>query len=211
MLARNTPPVRTTVIALGCVAALSLAACSKSADRAAVAHAPDAGVANMGAVSVCTLLPKEAVNAAIGTAYTTVEASDERSSSSCHYSTATDPAGLSLDLQWILPSEYSSPEEHAALQAAGMGGAKLGGKLTAQLAPEAISTGDGPMHIHSGPVTGVGDEATQNLLLLTARKGDYLLMVQIFPDPMTLVRDSTAGPRALEQERTIARSLFSKV
>lgn len=211
MLARNTPPVRTTMLAMGCLAAMSLAGCGRAADRAAAAQTPAAGSAKTGGVSVCALMPKEAVNAAIGTAYTTVEASDESSSSSCHYSTATDPAGLSLNLQWIEPSEYSSPAEHAALQAAGMGGAKLGGKLTAQMAPEAISAGDGPLHIHSGPVEGVGDEATQSLLLLTARKGDYLLMVQIFTDPMTLIQDSTAGPKTLEHERTIARSLFSKV
>ena len=211
MPVRNAQPLRRTMLVSGCVVALTLAGCGKAADQAAAAQTPVAGAARTGGVSVCALMPKEAVNAAIGTAYTTVEANDEGSSSSCHYSSATDPAGLSLDLQWIEPSEYSSPAEHAALQAAAMGGAKLGGKLTAQMAPGAIAEGDGPLHIHSGPVEGVGDEATQNLLLLTARKGDYLLMVQIFTEPMLLVQDSTAGARTLEHERTIARSLFSKV
>ena len=105
-----------------------------------------------------------------------------RSESSCHYSSETDPAGLSLDLQWIEPSDYSSPAEHAALQAAGMGGAKLGGKLTESVVPNANAADGGPLHIRSGPVEGVGDEATQSMLLLTARKGDYTLMVQIVPD-----------------------------
>lgn len=160
---------------------------------------------------MCTLMPKEEVNAAIGSAYTAAEPSDGRTESSCHYSSATDPAGLSLDLQWIEASAYSNPAEHAALQSAAMGGAKLGGKLTAGMAPGAASGGGGPLHIPSGPVEGVGDEAMQNLLLLTARKGDYLLMVQIIADPMQLMQDSTAGPKVLENERKLARSVFSKV
>ena len=110
---------------------------------------------------MCKLMPKEEVNAAIGSSYTAAEASDGRNQSSCHYSSETDPAGLSLDLQWIEPSEYSTPAEHAALQAAAMGGAKLGGKLTAGMVPGAASGAPNPLHITSGPVTGVGDEATQ--------------------------------------------------
>jgi len=159
---------------------------------------------------MCTLMPKEEVNAAIGTSYTKADASDERSSSSCHYSTETDPTGLSLDMTWIQPSDYSSPAQHAALQQAGLGGAKLGGKLEAGMVPGAASP-SGPLHIASGPVEGVGDEATQNMLLLTARKGDYTLMVQIIADVMKLMQDSTAGPHVLEQEKTLARAVLSKV
>jgi hypothetical protein len=163
-----------------------------------------------GAISMCTLMPKEQVNSIIGTTYTKAEPTDERSESSCHYSTDSDPTGLSLNMTWIEPSAYSNPAEHAALQKAGLGGAKLGGKLEAGTVPGAASA-DGPLHIASGPVEGVGDEATQTMLLLTARKGDYTLMVQIIPDVMRLMQDSTAGPRVLEQEKNLARAVLSKV
>jgi hypothetical protein len=49
------------------------------------------------------------------------------------------------------------------------------------------------------------------MMLLTARKGDYILMVQIIPDIMKLMTDSTAGPRVLENEKTLARAVLSKV
>jgi hypothetical protein len=192
---------------IGCAVALSLAACSpggKAGDKAREASS----TAKSGAISMCALMPKEAVNAAIGAAYTKAEASDSRSSSSCHYSTETDPTGMSLDLSWIMPSDYSSPAEHLALQKAGLSGAKLGGKLEAGMVP---TTDGGPMHIPSGPVEGVGDEATQNMLLLTARKGDYTLMVQIIPDIMALMKDSTAARQVVEKERNLARAVFSKV
>jgi hypothetical protein len=195
------------LVTIGCAAALSLAACSaggKSGDKSR----ETSSTAKSGAISMCALMPKEAVNAAIGAAYTKAEASDGRSSSSCHYSTETDAAGMSLDLSWILPSDYSSPAEHLALQHAGLSGAKLGGKLEAGMVP---TTDGGPMHIPSGPVEGVGDEATQNMLLLTARKGDYTLMVQIIPDIMALMKDSTAGPKVVEQEKNLARAVLSKV
>jgi hypothetical protein len=194
-----------------CAAVLSLGACNKGSGTAKVPEREVSSTSKSGSISMCKLMPKEDVNAAIGSTYTAAEASDGRNQSSCHYSSATDPAGLSLDLQWIEPSDYSNPAEHAALQAAGMGGAKLGGKLTAGMIAGGANAGSSPLHITSGPVTGVGDEAMQNLLLLTARKGDYLLMVQIIADPMTLMQDSTAGPKVLENERTLARSVFSKV
>jgi hypothetical protein len=159
---------------------------------------------------MCALMPKEVVNSTIGGAYTKAESNDDRSSSSCHYSSDTDPAGMSLDMQWILPSEYSDPAEHAALQRASLGGAKLGGKLENSMVPGA-STDGGPLHIPSGPIEGVGDEATQNMLLLTARKGDYTLMVQIVPDVMKLMQDTTVGRQVLEKEKTLARAVLSKV
>ena len=170
--------------------------------------ASDASRPRAGAISMCALMPKEAVNDAIGTSYTIAEAHDEGNSSSCHYSTEGDPTGMSLDMTWLRPSDYSTPAEHLALQKAGVGGAKLGGKLEVGTIPGAE---EGPMHLPSGPVEGVGDEATQNLLLLTARKGDYTLMVQIVTDVMTLMKDSTAGRKVVAQEREIARAVFSKV
>lgn len=196
-------------LALGCVAAVSLAACGKGG-AAGESRAQTSSPSKAGSVSMCKLMPKEEVNASIGSAYTISEQSDQRSGSSCHYSSGTDPAGMSLDLHWIEPADYSSPAQHAALQSASMGGAKLGGKLTGSMIPDA-SEGDGPIHIHSGPVNGIGDEALQNMLLLTARKGDYVLMVQIIADPMRLMQDSTAGPQLLENERKLARAVLAKI
>jgi hypothetical protein len=198
-------------LALACAAVMTLSACNKGSSAAREPQRDVSSAKKSGSISMCKLMPKEDVNAAIGSKYTVAEPSDGRNESSCHYSSETDPAGLSLDLQWIEASDYSNPAEHAALQAAGLGGAKLGGKLTAGMIPGGTAAGTSPLHITSGPVEGVGDEATQNLLLLTARKGDYLLMVQIIADPMKLMQDSTAGPTVLEHERTLARSVFSKV
>jgi hypothetical protein len=196
----------------GCLALVLITACSKSGSASRETQTPASTASRKtGSISMCKLMPKEDVNAAIGSAYTAAEASDGRNESSCHYSSETDPAGLSLDLRWIESSDYASPAEHAALQSAGMGGAKLEGKLTADIVSGGVADSKGPLHIQSGPVQGVGDEATQNLLLLTARKGDYLLMVQIIADPMKLMQDSTAGPKVLENERALARSVFSKV
>lgn len=196
-------------LGLGCAIALALAACTKGGDQLASGKTKDAASdAKSGAVVMCTLMPKEAVNSAIGTTYTIAEASEGRGTSSCHYHTDTDPTGLSLDMQWIEPSDYSDPIQHAALQKAGLGGAKLGGKLETGMVG---SSPEGAMHIHSGPVEDVGDEATQTMLLLTARKGDYTLMVQIIPDVMKLMTDTTAGTRVIENEKTLARAVFSKV
>jgi|GEM_PF-1303220 len=196
---------------LGCslAIALALAACGKGGDGAAGREQAVANTPKNAAISMCTLMPIEAVNDIIGSAYTIAEANDEKSQSSCHYSTAQDPAGLSLSLTWIQPSDYSNPAEHLALQKAALGGAKLGDKLEPGMIPGA--DGGGPMHIPSGPVEGVGDEATQNLLLLTARKGDYTLMVQIVADVMKLMTDSTAGKKVVGQERDLARAVLSKV
>jgi hypothetical protein len=191
---------------LGCV--LAVAACGKGGDASASREHAVATTAQNVPISMCSLMPKEDVNAAIGTSYTIAEAHDEGNSSSCHYSTEKDPTGLSLDMTWIQPSDYANPAEHLALQRAGLKGATLGGKLEAGTVPGADG---GPMHLPSGPVDGVGDEATQNLLLLTARKGDYTLMVQIVADVMTLMTDSTAGRKVVAQERDIARAVFSKV
>jgi hypothetical protein len=209
-------PRRTCVaFALGCVTAFSLAACNKSGGAPAAEsrdqHSSEAkSDAKAGSISMCALMPKEEVNSTIGGSYTKAESNDDRSSSSCHYSSDTDPAGMSLDMQWIVSSDYSSPVEHAALQKASLGGAKLGGKLENSMVPGATADG-GPLHIPSGPVDGVGDEATQNMLLLTARKGDYTLMVQIIPDVMKLMQDTTAGRQVIEKEKTLARAVLSKV
>ncbi|HEY8795053.1 MAG TPA: hypothetical protein VIM15_08900 [Gemmatimonadaceae bacterium] len=205
-------PRRTcAAFALGCVTVFSLAACNKSGGApAAESRDQHPSETKTGSISMCALMPKEEVNSTIGGSYTKAESNDDRSSSSCHYSSDTDPAGMSLDMQWIVSSDYSSPVEHAALQKASLGGAKLGGKLENSIVPGATTDG-GPLHIPSGPVEGVGDEATQNMLLLTARKGDYTLMVQIIPDVMKLMQDTTAGRQVIEKEKTLARAVLSKV
>jgi hypothetical protein len=207
----NQPRRSCAAFALGCVAAFSLVACNKGGGApAADSRDQHRSETKTGSISMCALMPKEEVNSTIGESYTKAESNDDRSSSSCHYSSDTDPAGMSLDMQWIVSSDYSSPVEHAALQKASLGGAKLGGKLENSMVPGATTDG-GPMHIPSGPVEGVGDEATQNMLLLTARKGDYTLMVQIIPDVMKLMQDTTAGRQVIEKEKTLARAVLSKV
>ncbi len=159
-------------------------------------------------ISVCKLMPKEAINGITGAKYDSVETSDDghSSDSDCHYMTATDPAGMSISLEWISPSEYSDPAEHLALQRAGMGGAKLADTLTAGM------TGNGLPGVRSGPVPDLGDEAMVSNMLLTVRKGDYTFTVQIIPtDMMALVTDSTVGPALIDKEKAIARALLAKL
>jgi hypothetical protein len=201
-----------TAFAMLLVPVLVLAACNKRGERiAGESKTETAAERNAPAISMCTLMSKEEVNAAIGTEYTKAEGSEEPNTSSCHYSTDVDPTGLSLDLTWIAASDYSNPEEHAALAKAGLGGAKAGGKLEAGMMSGAGSSDGSPLHVPTGPVDGIGDEATQTMLLLTARKGDYTLMVQIIPDVMKLMQDSTVGRKIVEQERNLARAVLSKV
>ncbi|MEO7104726.1 MAG: hypothetical protein ABI311_15085 [Gemmatimonadaceae bacterium] len=157
-------------------------------------------------VVACTLMPKEEMNALTGASYTTTESNDDghSSESSCHYFTTSDPAGMSLSIDWVNPSDYSDPAEHAALQEASMGGAKLGGKLTAGM--------PGIPGVPNGPIEGVGEEATVNMMLLTARKGDYTVMVQIIPtDMMTLMTDTTAANAFVEKEKAVARKVLTKL
>jgi hypothetical protein len=196
-------------LSLACTGALLLA-CGKHDARVGEGHAQSQDVRTQ-VVAMCTLMPKEAVNAAIGASFTVAEEKNARTSSECHYSTAGDAAGLALNLSWIEPGDYSSPAQHAAVQEARMGGAQLGEKLTAGIAPEATAAINGPMHLSSGPVQGVGDEAMQNMLVLTARKGDYVIVVVTSPDMSQLVQDSTLGPKVQDNERTLARSVLGKL
>lgn len=198
-------------LAGGYAGLVSLNACNKGSSTAKEARQDASSTTKTGSISMCKLMPKEEVNAAIGTSYTLAEETNERTSSKCHYSTADDPVGVSLDLHWIEPGDYSSPAQHAAAQEATMGSAKLGEKLTAGMSPEATAETNGPMHIPSGPVQGVGDEAMQNMLVLTARKGDYVIVVVVTPDMSMLVQDSTLGPKVQDNERTLARSVLGKV
>jgi hypothetical protein len=195
------------VIAAAVIMAFAFVACGKTSGAGAQSGNGDAG-ARTGdpRVVACTLMPKEEMNALTGASYTTTESNDDghSSESSCHYSTASDPAGMSLSVNWVSPSDYSDPAEHAALQRAAMGGAKLGGKLTAGMP----SLPGAP----SGPVEGVGDEATTNMMMLTARKGDYTVMVQIIPtDMMALVTDTSVASALVEKEKIVARKVLAKL
>ena len=181
-----------------------LGACngSKTSSKTAVASAATK-------ISACTLMPKEEISRITGEAYTTAESHDDGNSreSACQYTTQTNPSGISLNITWITPSDYSNPAEHAATQKAMLGGAKLGGSLVSQTLGAASMPG-----LQSGPVEGVGDEATQNLLLLTARKGDYTVMVQIYPtDMMKLMTDSTFVRSVVAKEKEIARLALSRL
>jgi hypothetical protein len=185
--------------------AVLLAACSgaKAADK------PPASASAGGHVSACALMPKEEVSKLAGEVFTTAESNDDArsSESNCQYANATNAVGITLNITWINPRDYSTPAEHAALQKAMIGGAKLGGSLVTQ-----TMGGAGLPGLPSGPVEGLGDEATQNLLLLTVRKGDYAIMVQIYPsDMMKLMTDSTFVMAVLDKEKAIARQTISKL
>ena len=93
------------------------------------------------------------------------------------------------------------------MQKAMLDGAKLGGSLMNQTLGGASMPG-----LRNGPVDGVGDEATQNLLLLTARKGDFSVMVQIYPtDMMKLMTDSTFVSSVVAKEKEIVRLALSRL
>ncbi len=194
-----------------CVVLLSACGGATPANGAKDANADSKSVVASAAthISACTLMPKEDISRITSEVFTTAESNDDSKSSesSCHYTTSTNPAGISLNINWITPRDYSNAAEHAAMQKAMIGGAKLGGSLITQTLGGASMPG-----LRSGPVEGIGDEATQNLLLLTARKGDYSIMVQIYPtDMMKLMTDSTFVQSVLAKEKEIARQVLTKL
>jgi hypothetical protein len=157
----------------------------------------------------CQLITLEEMSALTGQTYSTAEAEDDptQSSSKCQYTSPTNPAGVSLDIQWITPSEYSSEAEHLALQHASIAGARLGGKLAEGVVPPGAIGG-----MPSGAVEGVGDEATASMALLTARKGDVTIMLQIFPaDMMKFVTDPKVANALFETEKTVMLKAFSRL
>jgi hypothetical protein len=195
-------------LSLALVLVVAIAACDGKSlqNKSADAAVPPAKTSSR--YAACTLMPKEEVSEIIGEEYTKTESDDDgRSpSSSCHYATETNPAGMTIGLQWINPDDYSDPAEHAALQKASIGGAKLANNLVGGMAPGGIAG------MPSGPVADVGDEAMQSMTLLTARKGDYTVMVQIVPtNMMALLTDSTVARGLLEKEKTIARKTLAKL
>jgi hypothetical protein len=207
-------PTSTRSFTLAIILALPLASCDgKSRDALAQniqsaqarSHAKKSDASR---VVACTVMPLDEVNAITGESFTIAESRDDgRSpSSGCHYSTPSNPAGMSVEINWISPSDYSSEAEHLALQQASLRGAKLGGKLGSNAA------GPGAGALPSGEVEGVGDEATTSMLLLTARKGDRTVMVQIIPtDMMAVMTDSTFGTAIVEKEKNVARKVLAKL
>ncbi|MEO8562301.1 MAG: hypothetical protein ABI601_09525 [bacterium] len=196
--------------ALSATLALTLTACrSKTADAGGeIAKMTDGSAATASRVSACALMPVEEINGITGESYTTAKAEDDgRSShSSCHYESPSNPAGASLEVQWITPRDYSNPAEHAALQKAALGGAAMAGKLTGGMGGGAVGG------MTNGPVEGVGDAATMSMMLLTARKGDYTITVQIIPtNMMAMLTDSTVAIALAEHEKAIARKVLGKV
>jgi hypothetical protein len=199
-----------TTIAIACALVLSVSACNKAAGAPpSVAANGDAANAKDARVSACSLLTQAEISEITSLAITVVDGDDDGRStqSGCHYWTARESGvGVVLDIHWISPRDYSDPAEHAALQKAMIGGATLGGKLTTEM-PGASRPG-----MHAGAVDGVGEEATQAMLLLTARKGDYSVMVQIIPlDLQKVLTDSTVAIALQEQEKTIARRTLAKL
>jgi len=195
---------------LALTAALTFAACNKAgAPRAAGDSTPPPATASATAIVACKLMPMSEINEITGMGYTKTDGQDDANSgeSGCQYMTETDPAGTTLNVQWIKPGDYADPAEHLAMQKAVMGGTKLGGALVNQ-----TTGGAGIKGIPSGPVDGVGEEARMTLLLLTARKGDYTVLVQMFPrDPMKLVTDSVYARSFYEFEKTIAIKTLAKL
>ncbi|MEP6690814.1 MAG: hypothetical protein ABJD07_06645 [Gemmatimonadaceae bacterium] len=202
---------RPTISATLAVAlAVALAGCGSKATDAITQAAKSGDVTSKSGERhvACTIMPKEEINALTGGSYTTAEPDDDghSSDSSCHYFSDTDPAGMSVSIDWVSPTDYSSEAEHLALQKASMGGSKLAGKLTNGMA------GAGIAGAPNGPVAGVGDEATLNLMLLTARKGDFTITVQIIPtNMMALMTDSTVAIGLVEKEKTVARKVLEKL
>ncbi len=198
--------LRAILVLTAITSLLSACGSSKPSDSAA---ALTTSANTVSRISTCKLMPKEDISKILGEEFTSAESHDDghSSQSNCVYANATNPVGITLDISWINPRDYSNPAEHAALQNAMIGGAKLGGALTTQ-----TMGGAGLPGIKSGPVEGLGDEATQTLLLLTVRKGDYSVMIQMYPrDMMKLMTDSTYVASVLEKERAVARQTIAKL
>jgi hypothetical protein len=202
LTAGSAPRITSFALALSVI----LAACDTKAALVKNADARTA-VATRRLVA-CTLMPKEEVSAIVGEQYTTTESDDDGRSSgtSCHYTTPMNPAGMTLGVNWIDARDYSSAAEHLALQKASIGGATLAGKLTSGVVPGGIAG------LPSGPIEGLGDEANLNMTLLTARKGDYTVMVQIIPtNMMALLTDSTVATAFLTKEKDLVRKTLAKL
>ncbi len=200
-----------TTLAIAASLAFPLGACrQKNADTNAgdVANAIDASPKSTTRVSACALLSVEEINAITGDTYSSAKLVDDGRApqSSCHYEAPGNPAAASLDVQWITPKDYRNPVEHAALQKAALGGDNAATKITGGMGG---GMGSG---MASGPVDSVGDEATINLMRLSARKGDYTVTVQIIPVNMTaILTDSTVALALVAKEKAIARRVLAKV
>jgi hypothetical protein len=187
---------------------LTLVACgdSQAARRAFEAHADAAPSGRSSRLVACTLITAAEMSELAGQTYTQAESADDgkETSSDCHYHNDIDPTGANLQISWISARDYSDPVEHAALQNAMVGGARLAGKLTGPIA----STGG----LRTGPISGVGDEAYLSMGMLTARKGDVSIMVQISPADMSaFVQDTAVSGALVEREKAVALKVISKL
>ena len=82
----------------------------------------------------------------------------------------------------------------------------MAGKITGGMGGGAIGG------MTNGPVEGVGDAATMSMMLLTARKGDYTVTVQIIPtNMMAMMTDSTVAIALAEHEKAIARKVLASL
>jgi hypothetical protein len=193
---------------LAWIPALAASGCGNAdaARRALEHHADAAPAATPTRLVACKLMTAQEMSALTGQSLTSVDAVDDakQTSSECHYRSDVNPAGASLTVQWISSRDYSNPVEHAALQKASIAGARLAGSLTGSIANTS--------GMRSGPVTGVGDEAFVSLGLLTARKGDVTIMVQIIPtDMMAFVKDTAVSGALIEQEKAVALKVISQL
>lgn len=182
------------------------AACGAAKPSPAGKTDKDPATATSQRVVACKLITVEEMSALTGQTYTKGEPVDDptQASTKCLYSSETNPAGTSLEVSWIRPSDYSSEAEHLALQKASIGGARLGGKLTEGMAPKGT--------MPSGPVEGVGDEATVAMGLFTARKGDYTIMLMIAPaDMLKFVSDPSVSAALVETEKAVMLKVISRL
>jgi hypothetical protein len=190
------------------ISALAFSGCGNAdaARQAFEQHADAAPATTTTRLVACKLVTASEMSALTGQTFTVAEGVDDikQTSSSCHYGSDVNPAGASLSLQWISSRDYSNPVQHAALQKASIGGARVAGKLEG---PIANTSG-----MRSGSVAGVGDEALVNLGLLTVRKGDVTIMVQIIPtDMMAFVTDTAVSGALVEKEKAVALKVISQL
>jgi hypothetical protein len=200
-----------TTVAMALSLALALVGCRQKAansNAGEVAKAIDVSAGSGTRVSACALLPIQEINEITGDKYATAKSEDDGRApqSSCHYEAPGNPAAASIEVHWLTSKDYSNPAEHAAMQKAAMGGGRAAAQITGGMG-EGHGSG-----MASGPVDSVGDEAMINLMLLTARKGDYTITVQIIPINMSaILTDSTVAIALVAKEKAIARRVLAKV
>ena len=185
------------------------AACGSAKATPGDRLAPSEGKTIAQRIVACRTVSLEEMSALTGESYSIIEPDDDptQPSSKCQYTSPTDPAGTTLDIDWITPGEYSSEAEHLAMRQALLGGERLGGSLAKGIVP-----GEAMKAMPSGAVDSVGDEATVNMGQLAARKGDVRMTVIISPsDMMAFVTDPKVSRAILEKEKAVLRTVISRL